>query len=303
MNKVQWRVLPTKANQDMEQAGAAAAREYLERTGSNSLFAIYEAMVLAAPTPPHVEDDEVCALLPKPEDDSELPIVGEAVYDAWDMAQQWNGCRENFLPVVMRLQAELNSYRDALRLIGQGLAVADGAKNSDAIREEIHELQERDLDQLSLLIESKEALQRQAHSERHRGATSSATDLEALVEKIRAYAIDPITEGIRPPSRLDLQTELERLKNASRWDEITLHSTQEQLRELDDNRLELRNQVRDLLKQQKGHLEPLPPVLNRGNPLTGYRVIKVDNIPDDMMMVGEKLYRLLSAGAAQERKP
>ena len=103
-NPVQWRVLPNKANQAMEQAGAEAAREHLDRTGTNSLFAIYESMVLAAPTPPHVEDDEVCESLPKPEDDSELPVVGEAVYDAWDMAQQWNGCREAFLPVVMRLK-------------------------------------------------------------------------------------------------------------------------------------------------------------------------------------------------------
>lgn len=118
-NPVQWRVLPNKANQAMEQAGADAAREYLERTGSNSLFAIYEAMVLAAPTPPHVEDDEVYASLPKPEDDSELPVVGEAIYDAWDMAQQWNGCREGFLPVVMRLKAE----RDALNAL---LAIAYG---------------------------------------------------------------------------------------------------------------------------------------------------------------------------------
>ncbi|WP_236197933.1 hypothetical protein [Pseudomonas putida] len=118
-NPVQWRVLPNKANQAMEQAGADAAREYLERTGSNSLFAIYEAMALAAPTPPHVEDDEVCASLPKPVDDSELPVVGEAVYDAWDMAQQWNGCREAFLPVVMRLKAE----RDKLNAL---LAIAYG---------------------------------------------------------------------------------------------------------------------------------------------------------------------------------
>ncbi|PTC00843.1 hypothetical protein C9975_05380 [Thalassospira xiamenensis] len=52
MTKVQWRVLPNKANQAMELAGADAAREYLERTGSNSLFAIYEAMTAAAPAAP-----------------------------------------------------------------------------------------------------------------------------------------------------------------------------------------------------------------------------------------------------------
>jgi len=51
-DKVQWKVLPTKANQAMEQAGADAARSYLERTGSNSLFAIYEAMAAAAPAAP-----------------------------------------------------------------------------------------------------------------------------------------------------------------------------------------------------------------------------------------------------------
>ncbi|PKF27403.1 MULTISPECIES: hypothetical protein [Pseudomonas] len=51
-DRVQWKVLPTKANQDMEQAGADAAREYLERTGSNNLWVIYEAMTAAAPKPP-----------------------------------------------------------------------------------------------------------------------------------------------------------------------------------------------------------------------------------------------------------
>lgn len=51
-DKVQWKTLPTKANRDMEQAGADAAREYLERTGSNNLWVIYEAMVAAAPKPP-----------------------------------------------------------------------------------------------------------------------------------------------------------------------------------------------------------------------------------------------------------
>lgn len=52
MTKVQWRVLPTQANRDMEQAGADAAREYLERTGHNNLWVIYEAMTAAAPKPP-----------------------------------------------------------------------------------------------------------------------------------------------------------------------------------------------------------------------------------------------------------
>lgn len=51
-DKVQWKTLPTKANRDMEQAGADAAREYLERTGSNNLWVIYEAMAAAAPKPP-----------------------------------------------------------------------------------------------------------------------------------------------------------------------------------------------------------------------------------------------------------
>ncbi|MBR7520356.1 hypothetical protein [Pseudomonas juntendi] len=158
MSKVQWRVLPTKANQDMEQAGADAAREYLERTGSNSLFAIYEAMALAAPTPPHVEDDEICGSTPKPADDSGLPVVGEAVYDEWDMAQQWNGCRENFLPIVMRLQAERDAYRDALRLIGEGVGVANGEKNHNVINTEIFALQTRDMDQLALLVELRDHL-------------------------------------------------------------------------------------------------------------------------------------------------
>ena len=52
MTKVQWRVLPTQANRDMEQAGADAAREYLKRTGHNNLWVIYEAMAAAAPAAP-----------------------------------------------------------------------------------------------------------------------------------------------------------------------------------------------------------------------------------------------------------
>ncbi|WP_216891468.1 hypothetical protein [Pseudomonas putida] len=58
-DKVLWKTLPTKANRDMELAGADAAREYLERTGSNSLYAIYEAMAAAAPAVPagpHLSD-------------------------------------------------------------------------------------------------------------------------------------------------------------------------------------------------------------------------------------------------------
>jgi hypothetical protein len=56
-NKVQWKVLPTKANRDMEQAGAEAAREYLERTGHNNLWVIYEAMVAAAPAAPTAQHE------------------------------------------------------------------------------------------------------------------------------------------------------------------------------------------------------------------------------------------------------
>lgn len=48
----QWKMLPMKLHRDMEAAGAEAAREYMERTGGNSLWAIYEAMVAAAPQPP-----------------------------------------------------------------------------------------------------------------------------------------------------------------------------------------------------------------------------------------------------------
>ncbi|WP_236232082.1 hypothetical protein [Pseudomonas juntendi] len=51
-DKVQWKTLPTKANRDMEQAGADAAGEFYRRTGSNNLWAIYEAMVAAAPPAP-----------------------------------------------------------------------------------------------------------------------------------------------------------------------------------------------------------------------------------------------------------
>ncbi|MDG9816516.1 hypothetical protein [Pseudomonas putida] len=51
-DKVQWKTLPTKANREMEQAGAKAAGEFFRRTGSNNLWVIYEAMVAAAPPAP-----------------------------------------------------------------------------------------------------------------------------------------------------------------------------------------------------------------------------------------------------------
>ncbi|MGT3071984.1 hypothetical protein [Pseudomonas putida] len=63
MTKVQWRVLPTQANRDMEQAGADAAREYLERNGHNNLWVIYEAMTAAAPKPPASTEPVVVALV------------------------------------------------------------------------------------------------------------------------------------------------------------------------------------------------------------------------------------------------
>ncbi|PNA93663.1 MULTISPECIES: hypothetical protein [unclassified Pseudomonas] len=62
-SRVQWRVLPTKANRDMEQAGADAAREYLERNGHNNLWMIYEAMTAAAPKPPASTEPVVVALV------------------------------------------------------------------------------------------------------------------------------------------------------------------------------------------------------------------------------------------------
>lgn len=58
-DKVQWKTLPTKANREMEQAGAEAAREYLERNGHNNLWVIYEAMTAAAPQPPTMSIDNV----------------------------------------------------------------------------------------------------------------------------------------------------------------------------------------------------------------------------------------------------
>lgn len=236
---IEWKMLPTKLHRQMEQAGADAAREYMERTGENNLFVIYEAMVGAAPKPPSSIEPEIVA------------VIAENKYQETDVIQRPG---IDALPVGTELidraaydlsKGEESKLVASLDLIGQGLAVADGAKNVDAIREEIHELQERDLDQLSLLIESKEALQRLAVSEKHQGSISSAADLEALAEKIRANAIAPITEGNRPPSRLALQNQLDRLKNASQWDDIALHSIREQLQECEEERVRLSQETSD----------------------------------------------------------
>lgn len=216
-NKVRWKTLPTKANQDMEQAGAEAAREYLERTGSNSLFAIYEAMAAAAPKPPASTEPVVVAL------------VAEDRYQQTDVIQ-CDGIHS--LPVGTELidraaydlcRAEVLQLVAALDLIGQGLSIADGAKNVDAMRQEIHELQERDLDQLGLLIESRDLLQRQAASEKLRGSTSSAAELERHAKEIGVHSIEPITNGARPLCRLTLQRELEGLKDQVAQSRILLH--------------------------------------------------------------------------------
>lgn len=239
-DKVQWKTLPTKANRDMEQAGADAAREYLERTGSNNLWVIYEAMAAAAPKPPGSTEPVVVALVAEDrhqltdviqcEGIHSLPVGTELIdREAYDLSK-----------------AEVLGLVAALDLVGQGLSVADGAKNVDAIRQEIHELQERDLDQLALLVESRDALQRQAASEKLRGSTLLAAELERLCKEIGVHSIEPITDGARPLSRLVLQRDLERLKAASEWDEITQHSLKEQLQEYEDGRLQLRQEVREL---------------------------------------------------------
>lgn len=216
-NKVRWKTLPTKANQDMEQAGAEAAREYLERTGSNSLLAIYAAMAAAAPKPPASTEPVVVALVAEDEHQftdviqcdgiHSLPVGTELIdRAAYDL------CRTEALQLMA-----------ALDLIGQGLSVADGAKNVDAMRHEIHELQERDLDQLALLVESREILQRQAASEKLRGSTSSAAELERLAKEIGVHSIEPITNGARPLCRLTLQRELEGLKDQVAQSRSLLH--------------------------------------------------------------------------------
>lgn len=44
-----WKLVPTTATPSMVRAGAGAARKYMEETGGNSPYVIYEAMVLEAP--------------------------------------------------------------------------------------------------------------------------------------------------------------------------------------------------------------------------------------------------------------
>ncbi|MCL8337693.1 hypothetical protein ACQ4OD_06960 [Pseudomonas sp. WC1] len=88
MTSVQWKTLPTKANQAMERAGADAAREYLERTGCNSLFAIYEAMTAAAPEAPAAQQPgEAIAWL-----------VGSAIW--WSKAAAERDSSETGEPVI-----------------------------------------------------------------------------------------------------------------------------------------------------------------------------------------------------------
>ncbi|MDH2014398.1 hypothetical protein N5J66_10550 [Pseudomonas juntendi] len=239
-DKVQWKTLPTKANQDMEKAGAEAAGEFYRRTGSNNLWVIYEAMVAAAPKPPASTEPVVVALVA--EDRNQLTDV-----------IQCGGIHS--LPVGTELidraaydlsKAEVLHLVAALDLIGHGLSVADGAKNVDAMRQEIHELQERDLDQLALLVEAREILQRQAAAEKLRGSSSSAAELERLAKEIGVHSIEPITDGTKPLSRLALQREIDRLKTGSHWEGTTNHSLREQLQEHEDGRLQLKQEARDL---------------------------------------------------------
>lgn len=254
-DKVQWKTLPTKANREMEQAGADAAREYLERNGHNNLWVIYEAMTAAAPKPPASTEPVVVAL------------VAEDRYQETDVIQ-CDGIHS--LPVGTGLidraaydlsRAEVLQLVTSLDLIGQGLSVADGSKNVDAMRQEIHELQERDLDQLALLIESREILQRQAASEKLRGSTSSAAELERLAKEIGVHSIEPITDGTRPLSRLVLQREIERLKTASQWEDVTNHSLREQLREAVDDWEIASSEVANLRKRLAERDELLGEVL------------------------------------------
>jgi hypothetical protein len=257
---VQWKLVPTVAHRQMQDAGAEAARTYMEETGSNSEYVIYNAMVAAAPEPPsefvcevhtdglracpccgcrakltewqrgfvvecsgcsltspcyvsvsealeawnqrtletlstqiqHLLDDD---LLPALVDDSGMKIVGDEIYNAWDMAQQWNSCIEACAPRLDRLKSERDNLRASLNLIGAGLIVSNSSQNTDAIRMEIHALQERDLDQLGLLIESKEMIVKMAGIERSHGASSSAAALDELATRIHASAIAAITEG------------------------------------------------------------------------------------------------------------
>ncbi|WP_296187912.1 hypothetical protein [Pseudomonas sp. UBA1879] len=257
---VQWKLVPTVAHRQMQDAGAEAARKYMEETGSNSEYVIYNAMVAAAPEPPsefvrevhtdglracpccgcrakltewqrgfiveclgcsltslcyvsisealeawnqrtletlstqiqHLLDDD---LLPALIDDSGMKIVGDNIYNEWDMAQQWNGAIEACAQRFDRLQSERDSLRASLDLIGAGLIVSNGSQNTDAIRMEIHALQERDLDQLGLLIESKEMLVKMASTALYRGDGSLSDDLKGLAQRIHDVAIAPITEG------------------------------------------------------------------------------------------------------------
>lgn len=46
-----WQLVPKEPTKEMESAGACAARKYYERTGGNSPYLIYQAMLAAAPQP------------------------------------------------------------------------------------------------------------------------------------------------------------------------------------------------------------------------------------------------------------
>ncbi|QWA09828.1 hypothetical protein GTU79_21345 [Sodalis ligni] len=50
-----WKLVPITATRSMIQAGATAARQYMEETGGNSPYVIYQAMIAAAPSPTSTE--------------------------------------------------------------------------------------------------------------------------------------------------------------------------------------------------------------------------------------------------------
>lgn len=54
-----WKSVPQQLTPEMRQAAEAAARQYMEETGGNSLDAIWAAAVAAAPTQPVTHELEI----------------------------------------------------------------------------------------------------------------------------------------------------------------------------------------------------------------------------------------------------
>lgn len=140
-DKVQWKTVPTKANRDMEQAGAEAAGEFSRRTGSNNLWVIYEAMVAAAPKPPTSTEPVVVALVAEDRNQLTDVIQCEGIHSLPVGTELIDRAAYDLLRAeVLELTAELAIAKSLLHTAGIHLARWVGM--DDAPRQQIIEFLE-----------------------------------------------------------------------------------------------------------------------------------------------------------------